>query len=70
MSKDILIKKGWNMISYPDETSVSSLNIQPENPISDAWYWYLTHNQMLIIQIVFINHQRNQKTENLLNELM
>ena len=28
------------MISYPDEASVSSLNIQPENPISDAWYWY------------------------------
>lgn len=28
------------MISYPDEVVVSNLNMQPSNPITDAWYWY------------------------------
>ena len=46
MSKEILIRKGWSMISYPDEVVISSLNIQPSNPITDAWYWYPENDEV------------------------
>ena len=63
MSYDILIKKGWNMISYPDETSVSSLNIQPKILFLMLGIGIPDLHQMLIIQIVFIN-QSTQPAEN------
>ena len=47
-SKQIIIKKGWNMISYPKEITISELSSQPENlnsDISHAWYWYPADNQ-------------------------
>ncbi len=46
MTKEIIIKKGWNMISYPIEISVSELNIKSNGEIiNHAWFWYPDNNE-------------------------